>query len=155
MSTRSGRASVWSPRSPNAWPEVTSRIMICQRLVRRGPSGRSLEISRISRSDPRVNGFEALHDCGCGEPLDAFLRTSSKAGAQVGIIQQPGHGLSELLFIGRGHKKAVFPVHDHIDYSASCGCDHRATTRPRLPHGRRTRLKAKPPEHGDKATTER
>src|SRR5580704_11522882 len=36
---------------------------------------------RVGRRDPCVNGFEALCDCGCCEPLDAFLRTGSKAGA--------------------------------------------------------------------------
>jgi hypothetical protein len=35
----------------------------------------------ISRSDPRVNGFEALDDRGCCESLDAFLGTSGKTGA--------------------------------------------------------------------------
>jgi hypothetical protein len=35
----------------------------------------------ISRSNLRVNGFEALNNRRCCEPLDAFPRTSSKADA--------------------------------------------------------------------------
>jgi hypothetical protein len=55
--------------------------MICQRLARgRSPDGFWRRLN-FSRRDLRVNGFEALRDCGCCEPLDAFLRTSSKTDA--------------------------------------------------------------------------
>ena len=155
MSTRSGRSSVWSPRLPNALPEVTSRIMIRQRLVRRRSPGGFWRRPRIARSDPRVNGFEALHDGGCREPPDAFLRTSSKADAQVSIIQQPGHGFGELVFIAGGHKKSVFPIHDHVDYSAGCRCDHRTATGHGLQYGRRTGIKANRWKHRKKATAKR
>src|SRR5215470_9865258 len=153
MSMRSGRSGGWSLRSPNALPEVTSRSTICQRFVRRRSPGGFWRSPGISRSDPRVNGFEALHDCRSGEPLDAFPRTGSKAGAQVSIIQQPGHGFGELVFIAGRHKKPVLPIHDHIDYSASCGRYHRTATGHRLHYGRRTGIKANRWEHSKKATT--
>src|SRR5262245_21206522 len=138
MSTRSGRSIVWPSPLPNALPEVTSRVIIAQPLGRRLSPGRLRRRPRISRRDPRVNGFEALHDRGRREPLDAFLRTSSKADAQLIIIHQSGHGFGELVFIARWHKKSVFPIHDHIDYSASSSCDHRTTTGHPLQYGSRT-----------------
>ena len=113
------------------------------------------DVWRISRGDPRVDVFEALDDCGCCEPLDVFPRAGRKAAAQVGISQQPGHGLGELVFIAGGDKKSVFPVRDHVDYSASCGCDHRTAAGHRLQHGCRACVKANRWKHGKKATAKR
>jgi hypothetical protein len=109
----------------------------------------------MSRSDLCVDGFEALSDRGCSEPLGAFSGTSGQADAQVRVIQQAGHGFGEPGFIAGGDKKAVFPVHDHIDYSASCGCDHRTTTGHRLEDGRRAGIKADRWKYGKKAAAKR
>ena len=153
MSTRSGRSSVCLRLPTLAGSYVTYHDPSASR-----PSTLAWwfwRCPRISRSDPRVNGFEALHDGGCREPPDAFRRTSSEADAQVSIIQQPGHGFGELVFIAGGHKKSVFPIHDHVDYSAGCRCDHRTAAGHGLQYGRRTGIKANRRKHRKKATAKR
>jgi hypothetical protein len=95
------RKVTWADHEYAQWPFQRPALLVADRLVgtyvlvRSYVAYNDLSVSRpsllvryclrrscrISRCDPRVNGFEALSDCGCCEPPDALLCTSSEAGA--------------------------------------------------------------------------